>query len=267
MSIPRRVLSLASLTLVASSLLITGPSSAAGPRRGLVAHYCFNTTTVSDCSDTGNEGTATGSVSLVPGVLGKAARFGGYQDLGYVRVPASASLAFGNDFTISYWVRFDSFAGENAYGQSVPYATQIAVAKSHDRTGLFSYISASGGASGPEAGSVGVIDYGAGANFNAPIKPQLGKWVHVTFSQRSAPERARLYVDGKLVQTIEDGHYDFSVASGQPLYLGAQAPLFGGRLYTYPLTGALDEVRIYNRELQPFEIYLTVISDRLGIRN
>lgn len=262
MSIPRRLLSLASLPLLSAALLTAGPTSAAGPTRGLVAHYCFNATTASDCSNAGNEGTATGSVSLVKGVVGKAAKFGGYENLGYVSVPASASLTFGNDFTISYWVRLDSFAGEDAFAQFVPYATQIAVAKSHDRTGLFSYI-----APGPVTGNIGVIDYGAAVNFSSPITPQLGKWQHVTFSQRSAPERARLYVDGQLRQTIENGHYDFSVASGQPLYLGAQAPLFGERTYRYPLAGALDEVRIYNRELQPFEIVLTVLSDRLGIRN
>lgn len=263
MSTLRRLSLLTVLPAVAGTLLLAaGPAAAAGPTKGLVAHYCFNATTAADCSGSGNAGTATGSVSLVPGVLGKAAKFGGYQDLGYVRVPASASLAFGNNFTISYWVRLDSYAGEDAFARFAPYATQMAVAKSHDRTGFFSYV-----APGPVTGDTGLIDYGAGVNLLAPFTPQLGRWMHVTFTQRSAPERARLYVDGQLRQTIENGHYDFTVASGEPLFLGAQSPLFGERTYRYPLAGALDEVRIYNRELQAYEIALTVLSDRLGFGN
>lgn len=256
--VPRRA-----TMLLAGTLLIAGPAIAAGPTKGLVAHYCFNTSLVADCSSAGNNGVATGSVSLDKGVLGQSAKFGGYQDLGYITVPNSPSLTLDTNFTISYWVRLDSFAGEDAFAQFVPFATQIAVAKSHDRTGLFSYT----GASGPTTGNIGLIDYGAGANLSSPTTPKIGKWVHVAFTHSKTSDRDRLYVDGLLKQTIDGGHYDFSTAAGQPLYLGAQAPIFGQGVYQYPLAGALDEVRIYNRELQQFEVLLTVLSDRLGIRN
>lgn len=263
MSILQRSFSISSLSLVIAALLTAGPAAAAGPTKDLVAHYCFNTSLVADCSSAGNNGVATGSVSLDKGVLGQAAKFGGYQNLGYISVPASPSLTLNNAFTISYWVRLDSFAGEDAFAQFVPFATQIAVAKSHDRAGLFSYI----GATGPTTGNVGLIDYGTAAFFASPITPQLGKWVHIAFTHSTASDRDRLYVDGRLMQTIEGGHYNFATAAGQPLYLGAQSPLSGERTYRYPLAGALDEVRIYKRELSQIELFLTVLSDRLGIKN
>ncbi|MCX7070657.1 MAG: LamG domain-containing protein [Gammaproteobacteria bacterium] len=220
----------------------------------------FNSNVAVDCSSNGNSGVAVGAVSLVPGVLGKAAKFGGYQNLGYVSIPASSSLAFGNDFTISYWVRFDDFAGEDAYARFVPYATQIAVAKSHDSVGLFSYV-----APGPERPVAGFIDYGTGAGVDTPITAEIGRWLHVTVTHRSRPNRLRLYVNGELQQVVENRRYDFSRASAEPLYLGVQSPRFGERTYRYPLAGALDEVRLYNRELTAVEIYLTVLSDRYGI--
>lgn len=263
-----KLLSLPSLSrhtmaVLAGALLATSQATAAGPTRGLVAHYCFNTSLTADCSSAGNNGAVNGSVSLDKGVLGQAAKFGGYQDLGYIYVPNSRSLSLNANFTISYWVRQDSFAGENSFAQFVPFAPQFAVAKSHDRAGFFSNI----GTNDPTTGSVGFFDYGSGVSFSAAITPQLGKWMHIAYTHNSTADRDRLYVDGRLVQAIEGGHYDFRTAAGQPLFLGAQSPLFGERTYRYPLAGALDEVRIYNRELSQFELFLTVLSDRLGVGN
>ena len=259
-SLSRRV-----LTVLAGTLLVAGQATAAGPTRGLIAHYCFDTSLTANCSTGGINGVVTGSVSLDKGVLGQGAKFGGYQNLGYIFVPNSLPLAaaLGNNFTISYWVRLDSFAGENAFAQFVPYATQIAVAKRHDRTGFFSYI----GATSPTTGNAGFIDYGAGANLASPITPQLGKWMHVAYTHSQTPNRDRLYVDGLLKQTIDDGRFDYFNAIDEPIYLGAQAPIFGQGVYQYPLAGALDEVRIYKRELSQIELFLTVLSDRLGIKN
>lgn len=248
--------------LLLTAALVSGAGHAAGPKNGLVAHYCFNKTTSADCSGGGNHGTPSGSVQLVPGVLGTAAKFGGYQNIGSIEVPSSPSLSFGNVFTISYWVRVDDPAGENAFGQFVPYATQIAVAKRHDAQGLFSYVSPAPPSS---PAYVGFIDYGAGALFDTQTPIETGKWLHVTVTHRSNPNRIRLYVNGKLARTIENAGFSFDVANALPLFLGAQAPLFGPNLYRYPLNGALDEVRIYNRELSAVEIFLTVLSDRYGI--
>jgi hypothetical protein len=252
--------SLFATPLLMAAALASGAGHAAGPKNGLVAHYCFNKTVSGDCSGGGNHGTPSGSVQLVPGVLGTAAKFGGYQNIGSIEVPSSPSLSFGNIFTISYWVRVDDPAGENAFGQFVPYATQIAVAKSHDAQGLFSYV-----APAPGTGAVGFIDYGAGALLGAPTPVEIGKWLHVTVTHRSNPNCLRLYVNGRLARTIENAGYSFDVANTLPLFLGAQAPLFGNNLFRYPLNGALDEVRIYNRELSAVEIFLIVLSDRYGI--
>lgn len=264
MSITRTLSLSAAVPLLVAGVIAAGGSHAAGPKNELVAHYCLNSTTSTDCSSRGNNGVATGAVSLVPGILGTAAKFGGYRDLGYVIIPASPSLAFGNNFTVSYWARFDDFAGEDAFANFVPYAIQMAVAKSHDRQGFLSYIAS---APEPALGSVGFIDYSTAVALTTPIKLQLGKWLHVTITQRSNPERLRLYVDGALQQTIENGHHNFALSNGQPLYLGAQSPLFGERTYRYPLAGTLDEVRIYNRDLAAIEVFPTVLSDRYGIKD
>ncbi|GAH65249.1 unnamed protein product, partial [marine sediment metagenome] len=76
---------------------------------GLVGHYPFEGD-ANDASGKDNHGTAHGQVDYVQGVIGRAARFYGIDNRGYVQVPNSKTLKFTDMATIALWLRIEDGA-------------------------------------------------------------------------------------------------------------------------------------------------------------
>jgi len=219
---------------------------------GLVAYYPFEGD-AKDASGNNNQGTPEGKVEYVQGVVGKAVRFYGIDDRGYIHVPNSESLKFGDAASIALWVRNEDDAGQtnmDCSGQKIRNATQVVVAKSCDRIGFvigYDHFLA-------EARQLGLMAYvltprqaGAHRELDRPLRI----WTHVAvvFGMGGT----RLYHNGKLVTTDERPvHLD--EVNQEDMYIGIQAGKGSCLAWWYPLNGMVDELRIYNRALSPEEI-------------
>ncbi len=149
-----------------------------------------------------------------------------------INVPTLAGAAFPRTGTLSIWFRWEQMETSDHVGVFDLYATE----RSHvflrhaneDPAGVFQFALQ---ASGP-------VDYPFSAGFGVPSKT----WAHVVLTWDEAAEQARLLVDGALVQT---GSYKSAFAPTEQLFqLGVD------------LHGAIDEVRLYSRALDPGEASL-----------
>ena len=68
-----------------------------------------------------------------------------------------------------------------------------------------------------------------------------------------------VFVNGKLLDSMQLSSVDLSHLQNDDLFLGGQAPYIGINVYQYPFDGALDEVRIYDRALNGLEIYSVML--------
>lgn len=210
---------------------------------GLVAYYQFEGN-ANDLSGNGNNGTdIVGGVTFASGKTGQAAKFGGFSSPGHIRVPNSTSLQFTNGASFVYWVRLDDAAGMDGWGSLSSNGNQCALAKSHDMTGIYnnmgytsqnkfySYIASRDG------GGVGSKVQGIAYN--------IGSWIQIAYSFSST--NSTLYVNG-VKDTTTNTPLNFSTSNTQDLYIGKYNDNW------YPLNGALDEFRIYNRALTDSEV-------------
>jgi len=79
-----------------------GTSPSIVVKEGLVAYYSFDHCDARDDSGNGYHGVITSRPGCVPGVVGKALRFDGYND----RIKIPAEILNGKEtFTINYWIK------------------------------------------------------------------------------------------------------------------------------------------------------------------
>ncbi|MGQ0620393.1 MAG: hypothetical protein ACT4QA_10825 [Panacagrimonas sp.] len=163
---------------------------------GLRAHYCFELDAVTDCSGNGNNGIAAGDVTVVPGRVGQGAQFGGFDSLGYVRVPNTPSISLRKTFSIAYWAKFNSFAGIDGNNQYLAYGIQMPLAKSHDRSGLFTELAANPPEGGEEGATVvvGAFQSSSGFTIADHVDLKLGEWVHVVYTFNQKKGKFSLYI-------------------------------------------------------------------------
>ncbi|MEI6751603.1 MAG: LamG domain-containing protein [Paludibacter sp.] len=230
------------LTLFLFLLIVFGAKSQI-PTNGLVAYYPFNGN-ANDESGNGNNGTdLVGGVSFVTGKYGQAAKFGGYSNPGHIHVPNSISLKFTNGASFVYWVRLDDAAGMDGWGSLSANGNQCAFAKSHDRSGIYNNMGYNNqnrlysGLSSSNGGGVGSRVQG--------ISYTIGSWIQIAYTCSS--NKCTLYVNGVQEASINTP-ISFSTSNSQDLYFGKYSDSW------YPLNGALDEMRIYNRQLNATEI-------------
>ncbi len=216
---------------------------------GLVAYYPLDGD-ARDMSGNGNHGITT-NVTATTGVTGTqngAYRFGGTANSGYIRVPNSPSLQFNDGFTFSCFVKPMDWKGMNGTGSIVENGSHCIFAKSSDRTGPAMMFSGNDdglhvwcGATGDQCqwANIGSSDLLNNGNY-------LNHWVHVAVSYSYSKRRARLYVNGNLIQEkFLMTPVDYSLMNASDLYLGR----FKTTSWWNPMNGVLDEVRIYNRAL------------------
>ncbi len=221
---------------------------------GLVAYYPLDGN-AQDMSGHGNHGIAN-NVSSTPGITGiegSAYRFGGTANPGYIRVPNSTSLQFSDGFTFACFVKPMDWAGMNGSGNIVDQGSHCIFAKSSDQTGPAMMFSGEDDGLHVWCGSVneqcqwaniGSSDLMSNGDF-------LNKWVHVAVTYSASQRKARLYVNGNLInERFLMTPVNYSLMNGSDLYLGR----FKTSNWWNPMNGALDEVRIYNRALTVPEV-------------
>ena len=221
---------------------------------GLVAYYPFDGN-ANDLSGNGNHGQVT-NLTLTRGVSGDtrgAYLFGGFYNQGHIRIPNSASLKFTDGFTFACYVKPTSWGGMDGWANYVASGgNQCIFAKSTDRNGP--HLSFSGDDSGMNV-KVGTMHSASQWTSIATDGQFQGnhknEWVHVavTYSKK----QARLYIDGNLVKQ-KNITANFSTLNTNDFYLGAFPRPESGIDWWCPMNGVMDEVRIYNRELNPAEV-------------
>jgi hypothetical protein len=232
--------------VILCALVIANISLADGLTDGLVGFYPFDGNAF-DMSGNMNNGIKSDNVSFVNGIFGQAAKFGGFDLPGSIRVPNSPSLQFGSEFSINLWAKVDQMGSMNGVGGFDPTLGGGCIfAKDHDQYGFHSKVFAlpnsdftayfsNNYSSTPKIGIAGTI------NQYSP-----GDWVNIGFTVKGT--EAKCYMNGSPINTTTNSAVNFSVANSRDLYFGKFNDSW------YPFNGAIDEVRIYNRALNQTEM-------------
>ncbi len=234
-----------------------------GLNDGLVAYYPFENNT-KDSSGNNNDGKVYGNVSYVRGVIGMAAKFGGYDDKSYIHVPNSSSLKLSDQATFSFWLKVNDSYGQTSgdcSGKKVNNTYQVVLAKSNERNGICIPIFIGG----KDLTTIIKIDVdGRDTNKSGAMyvsETPVGKWIHIAIITGS--RGTKIYFDGKIQKAPNDFRpTDFRIANSEDMYIGIQPGKDTCLDWWYPLNGELDEVRIYNRALSDDEVSRLVNSGK-----
>ena len=193
-------------------------------RNGLIAEYHFDGN-AKDSSEKGNNGSVSGSV-YIDGKFGQALSFDGEND--FVRVPDSISLN-PTSLTIEAWIFVNS-------SKSSWHSILTKMDKLQD-SGYELYIIQQ------NIPRFGLVSKGTKKVTDGNYIP-LNKWTYIaaTYDRRALV----LYVNGEFDSYDEKTGF-LGTASKEDLYIGS----WGDVDY---FSGAIDEVRIYNRALSDLEI-------------
>jgi hypothetical protein len=213
---------------------------------GLVAHYPFDGN-ANDMSGNGNHGTVSVATLTAgrKGTANSAYNFSGIGKPSFIKVSSSSSLNFDSNATYSFFVKLNNEQGMNAYGSTAASGFHCLFAKPHDQQGYTGLLRSGSDGLSVSMGSFLLNSTGTGSN-PAPLKRlNDGRWVHVVYVFEG--NVSKIYVDGTLYTT---NTYTGNISAGnnKDLYFGK----FSDRWY--PLDGALDDIRIYNRVLNEAEI-------------
>jgi hypothetical protein len=215
---------------------LSAPLSIVGPGEGLVAHWPFDGTdeTVTDVAG-GNNGVVRGTPRQgIPGVYDTTAfAFGSGSD-DYVEVVDGQSLT-PDELTFGGWFRTES-------GESGQTLLQKADARFGSRgyavdvqtpTSLRAHVAVDSGRASVNAFGVSTHD---------------GEWHHLVCTWDGSV--LGMYLDGEVVDR-DDTQSGSVVHSDRSLYIGR-----GDNGYTtyYPMAGAVDDVRVYDRALGADEV-------------
>ncbi|MFA6400273.1 MAG: LamG-like jellyroll fold domain-containing protein [Salinivirgaceae bacterium] len=240
-------------------LVLTGSSIFAQiPTDGLVGYWPFNGN-ANDESGNGNNGTEIiGGVSFINGKFGQAAKFDGYSNPGHIKVNNSSSLQFSTEATFVVWVRLDAREGLDGWGNYSANGVHAIIAKDHDANQSFTeciYLSNQNELTtwaGAGGGNAGWDDKTPYPNYS------IGEWVQLTYVFNSTSSSK--YING-ILDTVQTEIVNFSSANTQDLFFGKYSDTW------YPLNGAIDEVRIYNRALNEQEIKTLYNVDSYSIKS
>ena len=202
---------------------------------GLIAYYPFNGD-ATDASGNGHNGSVYGATLTTDrfGQPNSAYYFDGVND--YISTNTDFSWSYSDSFSISLWFKPDNPAkeqvliGKNSYEYSLRLDYDATKAKSVN----FSYWNSSG---------VDMIRTIYHLRLNA------NQWYHVLFTYNGANKIAKLYIDGQLVNSDDYVENNFINRNDKTL-IGYGYHIRG---YARHFKGSIDEVRIYNRELNSLE--------------
>ncbi|WP_414837352.1 LamG domain-containing protein [Candidatus Nanosalina sp. VS9-1] len=145
--------------------------------------------------------------------------------------PLNVGNLAASDFTVSTWVKFDSFPNTNND-----------IIGSYDGAWyMLWYNTGTGFRWGVDDGSNKITADGGTA--------QTETWYHLTGTYDSSEKKAELYLNSSKI--AEGSNTSFTAtASSNPVHIGD-----GGSGRTRPLNGHIDDLRIYDRKLRPEEIF------------
>ena len=230
------------------------PSPGFDLSRGLVAWYPFDGS-LDDRSGNGNDGIPGGAVSFTAGRLGQALKLSGISDAGYVGVLNGDSLSLGAQLTLSFHLRVDGAVGEaDRGGGPAVGAPQCVLAKSGAGSGFWLNVYLYPAQT--QAETVFGVRYitGPEPRLSSRVRYSQGSWVHVAVTYDAGESRE--YIDGAETAHTLLAPATLAAANSEDLYIGAQkgdATLFG-KAWLYPLDGAIDDLRVYNRVLSTDEL-------------
>lgn len=222
------------------SLFASLNSLTAQPTSGMVAYYPCNGN-ADDASGQGNHGVAY-STTAVPDRFGNpdsAIGFDGSNTL--IRIPASASLTLNESLTISAWVRWQT----NAYGSGMiawhgdsrvacdPYVLNIVNNKAQFRSDV------------ADGQTVLAADSG--------VAVASDEWTFIVGVKQVSADGVilRVFLNGELSGSTNCSRNIEYDTSGMTTAIGAVDWGLGASHF---FSGAIDEVRIYNRALSSAEI-------------
>ena len=226
-------------------------------RKGLMAYYTFETSTPSDMSGRGHDGTDKGSPKSVKGIKGKAYHFNGSGDYVSVANQTDLNVGVGGSVSVCAWFKTDSLDVD----RSIP---RVIVGKRISASSNSDYIIFTSG---------GKLCFGTGNASDTVVwmmtnEPSLNKWHHVVgtmeYNKTDKYYYKSIYIDGVEVKTGRTKTKCDSVTTD--LRIG-EAAIGTGTAYFY---GSIDEVRIYKRALSDTEvkaIYTFSGLDDAGIAN
>ncbi|MFN3916687.1 MAG: LamG-like jellyroll fold domain-containing protein [Flavobacteriales bacterium] len=219
---------------------------------GLVAFYPLNGNTT-DISGNGNNGTPSGNTTYIADRFGNpnsAISFGGTGSPGKVTIPHSASLNFSAGATFTFWARISSNVGTFGNGSVGAGGWQCFFAKEGDAGGgLYQLNALSGNNLNTGIGNNGVPHT---TSIYSPYN--INQWINYTVTMDATGHY--IYVNGVLHNSNTDAA-NFVAMVNRNLVLGR----FNSNWY--PLNGALDDFRVYNRVLTNDEI-VALANDDLG---
>ncbi|WP_314962302.1 LamG-like jellyroll fold domain-containing protein [Bradyrhizobium cosmicum] len=209
-------------------------TSNGGGNNEVAAFYSFDETSGSIAQDQQGEhdGTIIGATH-VPGVSGNALQFNGSSD--YVSVPDSSEWNLGSDdFTIEFWVNFNSIPGGGLNGD-VPIAQDEGGGTQNKWLINFNGSSI----------DFHVVNPSIGGSFSisAPFQPTIGQWY--AFALTKSGSSYQFYVDGRLVGSADETLAIPDVAA--PLTIGQAEDAFY-------FDGKIDGVAIHHRALSQAEV-------------
>jgi len=223
------------LPLIASAVLLVVASGCAVAEKGLVGRWDFDEgkgDAVRDSSKNESDGKLVNSPKWVKGVRGYALSFSGKEDRVEIAHSDGMNLgAEGQSYSVSFWFR------SSVLPKDIPDAHFITKVGSPYP---FSFVQIASGVV-----QVRTYDGKVCPTIDTGLGISDGEWHFVVGMRDGRKRRLSLFVDGLLLSTGED------TSSGD---LRNDGPLWIGRSHGDDFSGALDEVRLYNRLLTRQEI-------------
>lgn len=239
-------------SFVACSFLIMAvlfalPSFAQDLTQGLVAYWMFNDgggDVASDSSGNGHNGDVLGDPEWVDGHFGGALEFDGVED--EVVVPYNEALN-PETFTVCLWANVEP-------GSAGAHRAGISCRDDFPQRGYILYA---------EPGDTWQYWIGVGAGgvtWNSVQGPPVaaGEWTHL--AEVYVDGEQKFYVDGELVG---EGAGELNLNTTHELLIGAGANELDPHLFLFK--GQIDDVRLYNRELDVDEIELVMESEGAAV--
>ena len=229
--------------LVGILAMVSAKPVSAGIDDGLVGYWSFDGN-ANDHTGNGHDGTVLGATPAPDayGSANSAYAFGGgdFYVGDHIRVANDPALNLHTDFSISFWVNQE----DTGWTSSV-------LGKGTDNLNAYFFMRFAGSnliyfITRPIAG--GPVDFTA-------VAVPFGEWHHVTGVYSETADRMRFYLDGVLAAEKDIQQAPFVTTNNFPLVIGRHyIDVAGVSGWAYPFKGKLDEVRIYDRALNPAEI-------------
>jgi len=226
---------------------------------GLVAHYKFEGNT-NDSSSNKNNGVSHGGIKYSTGIIGKSASFDGVND--YITINPKSNVSHIQNFTISVWTYLNAKNKNDIEGMRHYIFDGHAYSSNASNNNIFTdgfsliYDITTYKSEIHNAISKGYGGYNISTELDTSYSFN-NKWVHMSFVRENGIDYT--YMNGK---PIHPTYYRHSITDE---ILNMQHQWFIGTFsgynqnynhseYNYSYKGRLDDLRIYNRALNAFEI-------------